>query len=433
MKNLIIAYCFLFTIQITKGQQQLDALQSDPKSMGWMKGFPPKKDSVISALDGSFFQFPAMRYSVCNMNQFLPTTTVRSANKNRYTFEYAPDKNIDTVTFIPWHHSEKLSWQQSLQQNYTDGVIILHKGKIVYQQYFGALTADGTHALMSISKTLTGTLGALLIAEGLLSENKTAAYYVPELSYSAFADATIGQILDMTTAVQFSETYSDPNAEIWSFSAAGNPFQKSNNYDGPTNYYEYLKTVQKNGNHGEAFGYKTINTDALGWIISRVTGKSIPQLLSERIWQPLGTQYDGYYQIDAAGIAFAGGGFNCSLLDAAMFGEMIRNNGFFNGTQIIPEQVILNIRKGGSQPAFAKAGYTELKNWSYKNMWWNTHNKNGAITARGVHGQTIYVDFEAEMIIVRLASNPVASNTANDPYSLPAYQSIADYLKQKKK
>jgi CubicO group peptidase (beta-lactamase class C family) len=116
-----------------------------------------------------------------------------------------------------------------------------------------------------------------------------------------------------------------------------------------------------------------------------------------------------------------------------MFGEMIRNNGFFNGTQIIPEQAILNIRKGGSQQAFAKAGYTELKNWSYKNMWWNTHNKNGAITAHGVHGQTLYVYFEAEMVIVRLASNPVASNTANDPYSLPAYQSIADYLKQRKK
>jgi CubicO group peptidase (beta-lactamase class C family) len=148
------------------------------------------------------------------MNQFRPTITVRFANKNRYKFEYTPDKNIDTVTFIPWHRSVKLSWQQSLQQNYTDGVIILHKGKIVYQQYFAALIAEGTHALMSISKTLTGTLGALLIAEGLLSENKTAACYVPELSYSVFAYATIGQILDMTTALQFSETYSDPNAEI---------------------------------------------------------------------------------------------------------------------------------------------------------------------------------------------------------------------------
>ncbi len=429
MKYLIMTIALFCSLQNLLSQQFINAKDSDPKSMGWMQGFPPKKDSILSAVDGSFFQFPALRYSVCHMRQFLPTTVVQASNEKGYIFESSIDKNIDSITFLPWKSKNKMSWKESLQANYADGIIILHKGKIVYEQYFGALTPDGIHAVMSVSKTFTGTLGALLIAEGMLDENKTASFYVPELKNSAFGDATIRQILDMTTALQFSEDYANPTSEIWTFSAAGNPFPKPNDYKGPNNYYEYLETVKKNGRHGEAFSYKTINTDALGWIISRITGKSIPQLLSEYIWQPLGTHHDGYYQVDGAGIAFAGGGFNCNLRDAAMFGEMIRNNGFFNGRQILPAQVIAHIKKGGSREAFEKAGYKDLKNWSYGNMWWVTNNNDGAIAARGIHGQTIYIDPAAEMVIVRFASHPIAGNTANDAFSLPAYQAIADYLK----
>lgn len=426
-----LTFGLLFIFHSVYCQQYLSAAASDPNNMGWMKGFPPKKDSILSVADGSFFIFPALRYSVCNMRQFLPTTIVQASANNRYTFVSAIDSNIDTVTFLPWNSSKKMTWKESLDINYTDGIIILHKGEIIYERYFGALKQDGIHAVMSVSKTFTGTLGSLLIAEGVLDENKTAAEYVPELKGSAFGDATIRQILDMTTALQYSEDYANPKAEIWAFSAAGNPLPKPKEYKGATNYYEYLKTVKQNGKHGEAFGYKTINTDALGWIISRITGKSIPQLLSEKIWQPLGTHHDGYYQVDGAGIAFAGGGFNCNLRDAAMFGEMIKNNGFFNGKQILPAQVITDIKKGGSKEAFAKAGYKDLKNWSYKNMWWITHNADGAFAARGVHGQTIYIDPLAEMVIVRFASHPVAGNAANDGNSLPAWQAVADYLMKK--
>ena len=109
----------------------------------------------------------------------------------------------------------------------------------------------------------------------------------------------------------------------------------------------------------------------------------------------------------------------------------MRNNGYFNGQQIIPKQTIDDIKKGGDKNAFAKAGYTTLSGWSYRNMWWVSHNPDEAFAARGVYGQTIYIDPKAEMVIVRLASNPIASNTSNDPISLPAYQAIADYLMKK--
>jgi CubicO group peptidase (beta-lactamase class C family) len=432
--NKTILFLFLI-ISITGnrvlGQNILTAKDSDPEKMDWMQGFPPSDDKIISAIDGSFFRFPALRYSVCHMREFMPTTEVAATQNNRYKFKVKLDNGIDKITFLPWNSDQPMTWEASLAINYTDGILILHKGKIVYEKYYGELKPDGLHAAMSVSKTFTGTLGALLVEEGLLDETKTGADYVSELKNSAFGDATIREILDMTTALNYSEDYSDPKAEIWAFSAAGNPFPKPDSYNGPANYYEYLMTVQKKGEHGEVFGYKTVNTDVMGWIISRVSGKSIPELLSERIWKPLGTHFDGYYQIDGAGIAFAGGGFSANMRDMAMFGEMIRKMGYFNKQQILPKSLIEDIMKGGDQGVFKKSVYNSLNNWSYRNMWWITHNEHGAFAARGVHGQTIYIDAKAEMVLVRFASHPEAKNSKIDPTSLPAYQAVAKYLLNK--
>ena len=425
-----IACVFLFS-GVLYGQEYLSAEDSDPKKMGWMKGFPPAKNRIVTAADGSFFQFPAMRYSVCHMRQFMPTTEVPAARSNRYSFQVNIDEGIDNVTFKPWNSDQDMTWEESLSKNYTDGILIIHKGKIVYEKYFGELHPNGVHAAMSVSKTFTGTLGALLLTEGVLNADELAATYVPELESSAFGDATIRQILDMTTGLKYSEDYSDPTAEIWAFSAAGNPLPKPKDYSGPTNYYEYLETVIKEGNHGDVFGYKTINTDVMGWIISRVTGKSLTTLLSERIWQPLGTHVDGYYQVDGAGIAFAGGGFSANLRDLGMFGEMIRQKGFFNEQRILPEELVEDLMKGGSQEAFRKSAYGSLTNWSYRNMWWITHNEHGAFAARGVYGQTVYIDPRAEMVLVRFASHPEAKNAKIDPTSLPAYHAVAKYLLEK--
>ena len=430
MKKPVFIYLFLILAihNNMQGQDYISSEESNPVKMGWMQGFPPSQDKIVSAIDGSFFKFPALRYSVCHMRQFMPTTVVKSATGKGYNFKVRLDNAIDNISFLPTNSSKPMTWRESLGKNYTDGMLILHKGRIVYEQYFGELTADGLHAAMSVSKTFTGTLGGLLVDEGILDENKTGADYVPELKRSAFGDATIRQILDMTTALKYSEDYSNPKAEIWAFSAAGNPFPKPQSYKGPTNYYDYLKTVQKEGTHGELFGYKTVNTDVMGWIVSKVTGKSIPDLLSERIWKPLGTHFDGYFQIDGAGIAFAGGGFSANMRDMAMFGEMVRNKGKFNKKQILPVSLIEDIMRGGSQEAFSKSVYASLKDWSYRNMWWHTHNEHGAFAARGVHGQTIYIDPAAEMVIVRFASHPEAKNSKIDPTSLPAYHAVAKYL-----
>lgn len=281
---------------------------------------------------------------------------------------------------------------------------------------------------MSVTKTFVGTLATILAAEGALDPSKRVAQYVPELAASAFGSATVRQVMDMTTGIKFSENYADPSAEVWAHGAAGNPLPKPKDYTGPRSYYEFLQSVKPEGVHGEAFHYRTANTDALGWILARVTGKTVAQLLSERIWIPMGAEQDAYMSVDSIGTPFAGGGLSTGLRDLARFGEMIRSNGAFNGRQIVPPLAVADIRRGASQADFAKAGYKQLPGWSYRNMWWVTHNAHVAFAARGVHGQTVYIDPKAEMVIARFASHPVAGNAAIDPTSLPAYDALAKFL-----
>ena len=386
-----------------------------------------------SARDGSFFTFPALRYSVCHMRQYLPTTNVPRNNTARITpFRYRLDMDaIDRLTFIPLGHTEPMTWRESLAQNYADGIIILHKGRVVYERYFENLTPEGLHAVMSVTKSFTGTLAATLVAEGKLDPTKLVSYYIPELAGSGFGDATVREVMDMTTAIRYSEEYTDPNAEVWAFSAAGNPFA-DHPTGTPQGYHDYLRTVRKDGTHGEQFGYRTVNTEVLGWIVERVGGATVAEQLQRRIWGRMGMEQDAYYQVDAVGTPFAGGGLNASLRDLARFGEMMLQGGRWQGRQIIPAEVVEDIRFGSNVAPFAASDYgKKLPGWSYRNMWWVSNNADGAFMARGVHGQAIYIDPAAEMVIVRLASNPNASNTLNDYISLPAYQAVAAYLKRK--
>ncbi|MEO7218591.1 MAG: serine hydrolase [Gemmatimonadaceae bacterium] len=410
----------------------LSAQESDPINMGWMQGFPPPKDKLLNFADGSFFQFPAMRWSVVHMREFMPTVNVSRGIGAPDPLPYSLDSHIDSIMFRPLNAVKDMTWAQSLMQNYTDGILILHRGRIVYERYFGALTANNEHAAMSVTKSFAGTLAAVLIAQGKLDPNKPVTDYIPELKESAFGDATVRQVLDMTTALQFSEDYANPKAEIWEYSGAGNPLPKPKGYTGPIGYYAALQTVKKAGTHGDAFGYKTPNADAAGWLIARASGKSVEELLSDLVWSKIGMEQDSYYSVDELGVPFAGGGFNAGLRDMARFGELIRNNGRWKGVQILPASAVEDIAKQGSKEAFAKSGHPELPGWSYHDMWWHTGNADGAFAARGVDGQTIYIDPAAEMVIVRFASNPVAANSANDPTSLPAYEAVAKYrMKQK--
>ena len=407
------------------------AEETDPVKMGWMVGSPPPPEKLIAFQDGGVYQFPKTRWSFCNFRRMGPTTVVSRGLGPASPLLRTERAELDAVEFTPLGSTQTMTWGQAYDANYTDGVVVLHQGKIVYERYSGVMKPEGQHIAMSVTKSFFGLIGQMLVAEGALDESAHVTRYVPELKNSAFADATIRQVLDMRTGLKYSENYADPQAEIWMHARAGGVLPRPLHYEGPQTFYEFLQTVQKEGQHGGDFAYKTVNTDVIGWVIRRVTGLSIGEVLSERIWSKLGMEQDAYFTVDSAGNEFAGGGLSAGLRDMARFGELLRNHGVWAGQQIIPQAVIDDIRFNGDVLAFPVANFPTLNGWCYRNMWWVSNNAHGAYAARGIHGQAIYIDPKAEMVIARFGSHPLAANTHFDPTSLPAYHAVAQFLLQK--
>ena len=293
-------------------QQPLSAQESDPRVMGWMQGSPPPPDKIITQPDSVYFSFPRLRWSVCHLREFLPTEEISRGLEAPAPLEYLPPAQfadmrqaIDALTFTPMNASQPMTWEQSLYANYTDGMLILHKGKVVYERYFGCLEEDGKHATMSMTKFVT-------------------------------------------------------------------------------------------------------------------------ELASERLWRPMGAEQDAYQTVDGKGVPFAGGGLTAGLRDLGRLGQLMLNEGVIKGEGLFPAEVARRIRQGGDPSKFA--GFPTIPNGSYTSQWWVFHNDHGAYAARGVHGQTIYVDPTAEMVLVRFASFPTAANGRIDPTSLPASQFMSLWL-----
>lgn len=405
-----------------------DAQSSDPIKMGWMQGFPPAESQRIMVSDASAYRFPQIRWSFSHYQELYPTRPIDRGSSPTQQLSLKLRDDLDAICFKPIGANEPMRWDQSLEKNFTDGIVVLHRGVRIYERYFGALSERQHHLCASVTKSFVGTLAAWLINDGRLDPKEPVIRWIPELSASGFAQATLEQVVHMTTAIRYDETYANPEADIWKHLKAGGVFPRLANDQGPNCFTDYLQTVVQSGVHGQQFAYRTPNTDVLGWILKRVSNQSLSEMIAERIWQPMGAERDAAIQIDSIGFEFAGGGLLSVLRDLARFGEMMRLDGQLGGRQIIPKAVIRAIRKGGEQAKFANAGYTTLPGWSYGFMWWHAHDEHEVFTARGVHGQTIYSDPKAEMVIARFASHPIAANAHIDPHSLPAYRALAEHL-----
>jgi CubicO group peptidase (beta-lactamase class C family) len=412
------------------GVEYLDGTASDPAVLRLMQGAPPAADRWIRFEDDRFLAFPEIRWSLSHLRELAPTANVwRGPGAPRELGEAPSDTEaaIDSLAFVDMNGQAR-TWAGSLADTYADGILVLHRGRRVYERYLGALQPQRPHACFSITKSYAATLAALLIHEGTLDEGKHVPFYVPEMAGTAYSDATLRQVLDMQVGVAFSELYSDPLAQVWDYARACGLRPRPPGYRGPRNSYEFLMTLRKEGEHGRAFAYKTVGTELLCWIMKRATGISLADMLSERIWSRIGCEQDGYLTVDPIGTEMGGGGLNACLRDLARFGELMRREGDCQGTQVIPAEIIADIRRGSDPAKFAKAGYTLLPGYSYRTMWWVSHNELGAFEGRGIHGQRLYVAPKAELVVARLASHPIAASAANDPITLPAFMALAHLL-----
>lgn len=411
------------------------APQPGAAELGLMQGFPPPADKRV--LRTNFMEPPKNRWAFQHIRELQPTRELWRGDGEVSALPAAP-MDLGKIA-APVREGRVMSLEQLLDEAHTDAFLILHKGTIVFERYMNGMKPHVQHQMFSATKSFVGTIMLMLIEEGRVDPAKTVASFVPELKESAFGDATVQQVLDMTTGVSYSEVYDDPNSDIWRygrvFALWGAP---PPGYAGPLTIYDYLPTLRKKGQHGHAFHYVTPNTDVLGWIIRRVTGKSVDQNIAERIWQPLGAERDGYIWLDGEGNEMAGGGLNITARDAARFGQMIIQGGWYNERQILPARVAQRILQAGDPVTFTRL-YSQFPGtewygkiaYAYHDQWWTFNNAHKAVSAIGVHGQYIYLDPKAQMVVVKQSSSPDAEGGANELNDTDApllYQALAEHL-----
>ncbi len=436
MKNLICysrlhaigaAAAMMLTLSAQAQQPQLPPPEkTDPVALEIMKGFPPPPDKVVTL--ANLLKYPNGRWGFHHIRELGPTANVWRGTAAPSALPVAK-RQMANIEFDD-HNGKPISIADWQKNTYTDGLLVLHKGQIVHQQYYSGMRAETPHALWSLSKSFTGLLSTMLIHENKLDPKARVSDYLPELANTAWGDATVQQTLDMTTGAQYREVFSDPKAEIFQYLFAGGILPAPAGYAGPKTIYDFLKTVKKEGEHDRGFKYKSVDTEVMGWVLTRITGKSFADLVSERIWSQIGTEENGYVWVDPAGTALTSIGLNASLRDLGRLGETLRLGGRINGKQVIPQSVIAELRKGADRDKFTANGQAARAGYSYHNFWWIPHDADGSFEAKGLNGQHIHVNPAADLVIVKLSSHPVGDTGFTHALDRKAFAAIATALRK---
>ena len=206
---------------------------------------------------------------------------------------------------------------------------------------------------------------------------------------------------------------------------ASNILPRGKNYDGPMKIYDMLQEAEETAPPGSVFSYNNGSTETLAWIIRTITGKSLAENVSERIWSQIGMEENAYYVTDETKIEQASAGLNATARDMARFGQLLLNNGEYNGKQILPSSITEDIKHVQEGELAIGPGASI----SYHNQWWIPHNEQGAFEVLGSYGQTLYIDPKANMVIVHFSSNATPSNEIHSVYS-NMYIDIAHHLEK---
>jgi CubicO group peptidase (beta-lactamase class C family) len=398
---------------------------TDPVTLKLMQGFPPPPDKIVRL--ATVLKYPNARWVVQNLRQLGPTANVW---KGGTAPSALPTKlrDLDGITFQD-SKGTKTSLADWQKNTYTDALLVLHKGRIVYEKYYAGMKQNQQHVLWSMSKSVTGLLATEFIKEGLLNPSATVSIYLPEMAESAYGDATVQQVLDMTSGVKYAEDFSDPSSAVFQYLIASGLVPAPAQYAGARSLTEFLPTLKKDGEHGASFNYKSADTEVVGWILQRISGKSFATLMSERLWVPLGAEEDASVWNDSIGTQASSVGVSSTLRDLGRLGELLRNDGKFNGKQIVSKATVAEIRKGADPEKFKAAKTPPRDGYSYHNHWWIPHDKDGTFEAKGLMGQHIHINPTAEIVVVKFSSHPVPNTIFTHTLDRQAFAAIASSLK----
>ncbi|MGE0502633.1 MAG: serine hydrolase domain-containing protein [Rhizobiaceae bacterium] len=366
---------------------------------------------------------PWNRWSFQHIREILPTAEVWRGTGHRSRLERA-ERDLDGLAVAAVDGGET-TLAGLLDETYTDAFLVLKDGRVACERYFNGMSERTLHLSQSMAKSVTATVFGILAGRGEVDPDRLVTDYLPELEKTGWRGATLRHALDMTSGVRYSEEYTDPYSDVGQTDVASGwkpvPPGTDPAFRWPAHMWEQIlgltETVRP---HGEAFEYRSIETDVLAFAMERVTGRRLPQLVSKELWQKLGTDESACFTVDAAGYALADGGFNATLRDYGRFGQLILDG----GRGIVPESWIEETRSGRHGPEFS----TSMPEASYRNQFWIEDPRSRNLMCRGVFGQLIHIDFSHRMVTVKLSSWPDFVSVPFSAATLAAIRAIAREL-----
>ncbi|MCX8516167.1 MAG: serine hydrolase, partial [Alphaproteobacteria bacterium] len=312
---------------------------------------------------------PFNRWAFSNCREFLPTANI--AHRPDGVLPLATQlQDLGPVSFTD-HRGKASTLQKYIDEGYTDAYLILHRGKLVYEQYRAFTNAASCHLLQSVGKSIIGVVAQRLKADGVLDPAAEITSILPELKDTGYrGGATVQQAMDMSTGINFEETYISPLEGdcYWLDVANGwKPAQKGAALDNLSFIKGYTKKPLFP--HGQQMIYRCIETDVITHCLEKLTQRPIAELISEYIWQPMGAEADAYISLDSSGYGIGSGGISARARDMVRFGLMMISGGNINGRQLLPERWVDECYN--PEPlGFDNTRYELKPCGGYKNFFW---------------------------------------------------------------
>ena len=385
-----------------------------------MQAFPPAPEGQVTLANWREPVFS--RWSFSHVRQILPTAPIH-AGTDSHAIEQAGEA-IGDLTFT--HEGVTHQLDQWLDASRTDAFLVMHRGKLAFEWFGGWGAADRQHIIFSVSKSLTALLAGILCGNGVLDPQRPVRDYLPEVAGSAYEDALLRHVLDMTVASGFTEDYLDTTGVFMAYrrASAWNPLEAGATTDGLRAFLASMPATDSN--HGHRHHYCSPHTDLLGWIIERASGSAFNLLFSELLMQPLGAAHGGYVTLDAFGAPRVAGGICVVPHDLLRFAEIVRNFGTVGTRQIVPEDWIAEFRSFDDTGPWQRQqdGPRHFPHGSYRSKWYRTGLPDDEFAAIGIHGQWIWVNPAREVSIIRMASNDLPIDPDAGPVLHAAFDAV---------
>lgn len=392
-------------------------------------------DTTPSTIDPQIAQRlgdPAsIRHHMLHGHESMPTRSVRHGPGEPRTLAEQPH-DLDTLP-LSLLDDRKTTLPEFLTAADSTAILVMHRGTVVYERYLHEMHARDRYVTASMSKSLLGLIARGLIREGALDRQRRSRHYVPELADAAFGEATVHDLLHMATPFTYGGRPFNKEHEAQRFFAAVGIVPRPADYNGPDGILDHLTTAHADGPSGTGFQYENGNSEALAEVVRRITGTSLAELLSERLWSRIGAEADAAFQLDTTGREIACGRFSATLRDMARVGELLRCGGALGNNQILPETVVAGITAVPNGPAADVLGTGDTRGpdnaavMGYHDYWWIPYPNTGAFLARGRSGQRLYIDPTHELVIAHYGAHPVSPNTPVPPHE-PVFRQIAEHL-----